>query len=175
MRGVNRCGGHRNVLLRGFIDVLGDILATQELAAFLAEVERRAFKQAVFAVRDQHLALDIVQDAMLKLRTSTRAGREPNCRCCFSAFCRIRFATFTAAKRFARCGLHCFPLCNRRRKTKTTIPWNRLKQTGWVEKPMARPTAWNDRKSPASSVKGLSACLPVNARPFCCVTGRNWM
>jgi len=30
-------------------------------------VERRAFKQAVFAVRDQHLALDIVQDAMLKL------------------------------------------------------------------------------------------------------------
>jgi RNA polymerase sigma-70 factor, ECF subfamily len=37
------------------------------LAAFLAEVERRAFKQAVFAVRDQHLALDIVQDAMLKL------------------------------------------------------------------------------------------------------------
>ncbi|HVY07257.1 MAG TPA: RNA polymerase sigma factor [Burkholderiales bacterium] len=39
----------------------------QELAAFLAEVERRAFKQAMFAVRDQHLALDIVQDAMLKL------------------------------------------------------------------------------------------------------------
>ena len=37
------------------------------MAAFLAEVERRAFKQAVFAVRDQHSALDIVQDAMLKL------------------------------------------------------------------------------------------------------------
>jgi len=43
-------------------------LATyQELSAFLAEVERRAFKQAVFAVRDEHAALDIVQDAMLKL------------------------------------------------------------------------------------------------------------
>jgi RNA polymerase sigma-70 factor (ECF subfamily) len=52
----------------GSIEVRGDFLATQqELAAFLAEVERRAFKQAVFAVRDQHLALDIVQDAMLKL------------------------------------------------------------------------------------------------------------
>jgi RNA polymerase sigma-70 factor (ECF subfamily) len=37
------------------------------LAAFLAEVERRAFKQAMFAVRDQHVALDVVQDAMLKL------------------------------------------------------------------------------------------------------------
>lgn len=43
-------------------------LATQqELAQFLAEVERRAFKQAVFAVRDEHLALDLVQDAMLRL------------------------------------------------------------------------------------------------------------
>ena len=31
------------------------------------EVERRAYKQALFAVRDEHLALDIVQDAMLKL------------------------------------------------------------------------------------------------------------
>ncbi|PWT72178.1 MAG: RNA polymerase sigma factor [Proteobacteria bacterium] len=43
-------------------------MATEkELATFLAEVERRAFKQAVFAVRDEHLALDLVQDAMLKL------------------------------------------------------------------------------------------------------------
>jgi RNA polymerase sigma-70 factor, ECF subfamily len=37
------------------------------LSDFLAEVERRAYKQALFAVRDDHLALDIVQDAMLKL------------------------------------------------------------------------------------------------------------
>jgi len=39
----------------------------KELADFLAEVERRAFKQTVFSVRDEHLALDIVQEAMLKL------------------------------------------------------------------------------------------------------------
>ncbi len=44
------------------------------MAAFLAEVERRAFKQAVFAVRDSHSALDIVQDAMLKL-TEKYAGK----------------------------------------------------------------------------------------------------
>ena len=37
------------------------------MAAFLEGVERRAFKQAVFAVRDQEAALDIVQDAMLRL------------------------------------------------------------------------------------------------------------
>jgi RNA polymerase sigma-70 factor, ECF subfamily len=43
-------------------------LATfQEISAFLAGVERRAFKQAIFATRDDDAALDIVQDAMLKL------------------------------------------------------------------------------------------------------------
>ncbi|HEX6137896.1 MAG TPA: RNA polymerase sigma factor [Casimicrobiaceae bacterium] len=39
----------------------------QEISSFLADVERRAFKQAMFAVRDEDAALDIVQDAMLKL------------------------------------------------------------------------------------------------------------
>jgi len=43
-------------------------LATEhELATFLAEVERRAFKQAMFAVRNDQIALDLVQDAMLRL------------------------------------------------------------------------------------------------------------
>jgi RNA polymerase sigma-70 factor (ECF subfamily) len=43
-------------------------LATQkEMSDFLASVERRAFKQSVFAVRDDEAALDIVQDSMLKL------------------------------------------------------------------------------------------------------------
>ena len=41
--------------------------SAEELSAFLASVERRAFKQAQFAVRDVDSALDIVQDAMLKL------------------------------------------------------------------------------------------------------------
>jgi RNA polymerase sigma-70 factor (ECF subfamily) len=52
-------------------------LATRnELSDFLAEVERRAYKQALFAVRDDHLALDIVQDAMLKL-SEKYSGRPP--------------------------------------------------------------------------------------------------
>lgn len=43
-------------------------LATlQELSSFLVQTERRAYKQALFAVRDRHMALDIVQDAMLRL------------------------------------------------------------------------------------------------------------
>lgn len=39
----------------------------QELSEFLASVERRAFKHAMFAVRDEDAALDLVQDAMMKL------------------------------------------------------------------------------------------------------------
>ena len=45
----------------------------QEISALLADVERRAFKQAMFAVRDEDAALDIVQDAMLKLTESYAA------------------------------------------------------------------------------------------------------
>jgi RNA polymerase sigma-70 factor (ECF subfamily) len=37
------------------------------MSDFLASVERRAFKQAVFAVHDDEAALDIVQDSMLRL------------------------------------------------------------------------------------------------------------
>jgi RNA polymerase sigma-70 factor (ECF subfamily) len=43
------------------------LAARNELATFLEGVERRAFKQALFAVRDEEAALDIVQDAMLRL------------------------------------------------------------------------------------------------------------
>jgi RNA polymerase sigma-70 factor (ECF subfamily) len=49
--------------------------SAEELSAFLASVERRAFKQAQFAVRDADGALDIVQDAMLKL--SENYGARP--------------------------------------------------------------------------------------------------
>ncbi|MQR01996.1 RNA polymerase sigma factor [Glaciimonas soli] len=39
----------------------------KELSDFLEDVERRAFKQAIYAVRKDEAALDIVQDAMIKL------------------------------------------------------------------------------------------------------------
>jgi len=46
----------------------GEKLSTPaELSQFLSSVERRAYKHALFAVRDAQVALDIVQDAMLKL------------------------------------------------------------------------------------------------------------
>lgn len=48
----------------------------KELADFLAGIERRAFKQAVYAVRDDEAALDIVQDAMIRL--AEKYGDKPS-------------------------------------------------------------------------------------------------
>jgi RNA polymerase sigma-70 factor (ECF subfamily) len=54
----------------------GNTLSTRsELSDFLASVERRAFKQAQFAVRDEQAALDIVQDAMMRL--AEKYGQRP--------------------------------------------------------------------------------------------------
>lgn len=53
---------------------LRKLASHQEISALLADVERRAFKQAMYAVRDEDAAVDIVQDAMLKL-TENYAGK----------------------------------------------------------------------------------------------------
>jgi RNA polymerase sigma-70 factor (ECF subfamily) len=51
-------------------------LATeQELSDFLQNIEKRAFKRTVYAVRDEDAALDIVQDAMIRL--AQRYGDRP--------------------------------------------------------------------------------------------------
>ena len=52
-----------------------NLSSREQLSDFLASVERRAYKHARFAVRDEHSAMDIVQDAMLKL--SERYGDKP--------------------------------------------------------------------------------------------------
>jgi RNA polymerase sigma-70 factor (ECF subfamily) len=43
------------------------LASRSELSDFLAGAERRAFRQAHFAVRDEDAALDIVQDSMMRL------------------------------------------------------------------------------------------------------------
>ena len=46
-------------------------MATEkELSDFLRSIEKRAFKRTVYAVRDDDAALDIVQDAMIRLAES---------------------------------------------------------------------------------------------------------
>lgn len=59
------CGGPAHALHK--TDKATPLATHKELSDFLAEVERRAYKQALYAVRDEHAALDIVQDTMLKL------------------------------------------------------------------------------------------------------------
>ena len=44
--------------------------SAKELSDFLKSSEKRAFKQVLYAVRDEDAALDIVQDAMIKLSQS---------------------------------------------------------------------------------------------------------
>lgn len=52
--------------------------SARELDEFLAGVERRAYKSALLALQDHHSALDVVQNAMLKLceRYSERPSGE---------------------------------------------------------------------------------------------------
>ena len=72
----DRYCGHKNGAKRRFLPPFpprideAKLATPLELSDFLASVERRAFKQAVYAVKDGEAALDIVQDAMLKLAES---------------------------------------------------------------------------------------------------------
>ena len=60
-------GMNDNLLPCAHLHEVKKLSTPAELSQFLSSVERRAFKHAVYAVRDDHTALDIVQDAMLKL------------------------------------------------------------------------------------------------------------
>jgi RNA polymerase sigma-70 factor, ECF subfamily len=52
------------------------LASDKELTEFLKSVEKRAFKRTAYAVRDDDAALDIVQDAMIRLAESY-ASRPP--------------------------------------------------------------------------------------------------
>ena len=68
-------GGNLSTRIRKYLEDI--VLASRnELSEFLVTVERRAYKQARFAVRDEQAALDIVQDSMLKL--SEKYGAKPS-------------------------------------------------------------------------------------------------
>ena len=61
---VNSCKWREDTSIRG------KKLERQQLNQFLGDIERRAFKMALIATRQREDALDIVQDAMIKLTQS---------------------------------------------------------------------------------------------------------
>ena len=62
--GLNRITKPQKLAL---LSAVTHMASAQELDQFLAAVEKKAFKQAVYAVRDEAAALDVVQDAMISL------------------------------------------------------------------------------------------------------------
>ena len=71
---MGRCDNRRHLLARPaclrvwLCCLFQPILATEkELSDFLKSVEQRAFKRSIYHVRNEDAALDIVQDAMMKL------------------------------------------------------------------------------------------------------------
>lgn len=56
-----------NLLPFSHLEGATNLSSPAELSQFLSSVERRAYKQALYAVQNEHAALDIVQDAMIKL------------------------------------------------------------------------------------------------------------
>src|SRR3989338_3889987 len=56
-----------NLLAFPFMPGANKLATPTELSQFLSMIERRAYKQALYAIHNEHTALDIVQDAMIKL------------------------------------------------------------------------------------------------------------
>jgi DNA-directed RNA polymerase specialized sigma24 family protein len=65
-QGIHQTGARGNTSNPTTARILA-LASQRELSDFLTAIERRAFKQAMFAVRNEESALDIVQDAMMKL------------------------------------------------------------------------------------------------------------
>jgi RNA polymerase sigma-70 factor, ECF subfamily len=67
----SRCGdiiqAPKNRAIKRAIRPTTALASDKELSDFLKSVEKRAFKRAVYAVRSDDAALDIVQDAMIRL------------------------------------------------------------------------------------------------------------
>ena len=144
----------------------GEKLASRsELSAFLAGVERRAFKQAVFAVRDDEAALDIVQDAMLRLSRALRRPRgRKNWRRCSSASCRTRSATGSGARRCARCGPRCFRASRPgAARTTTRIRWTPCRRPA-TRIARSRPPERLERSQVIEIIEKEVSLLPARQR-----------
>jgi RNA polymerase sigma-70 factor, ECF subfamily len=150
-------------------------LATdKELSDFLKSVEKRAFKRTVYAVRDDDAALDIVQDAMIRLAEKYADRPAAELPLVFQRI--LSNATmdwFRRQKVRARCCRTCRLRGRRRRR-------RRLRPAGSLQTPKAAGHRKCRRcrvagTDPASDRRRVAACPRVNGKPSCCVTGKSSM
>jgi hypothetical protein len=128
----------------------------------------------VYAVRKDESALDIVQDAMIKLAENTATSRQPSCRCCSSAYSRPPSSTISAAKKFAIPGSACFPAWVRAATNmKILIYLNLCGRTG--QRCGESSADQVEREQTLAIIDAeVQNCPRVNAKPSSCVIGRIW-
>jgi DNA-directed RNA polymerase specialized sigma24 family protein len=136
----------------------------QELSDFLASVERRAFKQAVFAVRDDEAALDIVQDAMIKLAEKYGDKSAAELPPLFQRILQNTIHDWFRRQKVRNTWVTLFRTC-----ATSAMATIATCSTHWRPKPAPRwqkaaPTRSNARRSCISSSRKSSVCLRVNAR-----------
>ncbi len=136
-----------------------------ELSEFLASAERRAFKQAVFAVRDEEAALDIVQDAMLKLASHYAERPTAELPLLFQRILQNTITDHFRRQKVRNTGPRC---CRRCCPNPTTIPTAIRSKRSMPTAPAIRrkvPPIWPSAVRPWRSSKPRSAsCRRVNAR-----------
>ena len=150
------------------------LASRSELSAFLASVERRAFKQALFAVRDEEAALDIVQDAMLRL--SEKYGDRPAAELPLLFHRIVQNAVRDWFRRQKVRSLWTTLLSSLsgggEDDDRDPLEPSRRRMGPTGKHPPRR--SWSKLKCLKSLSKRFPACLRVNERLSSCVIGRNW-
>jgi len=142
------------------------LASDKELSDFLKSVDKRAFKRALYAVRNEDAALDIVQDTMIRL-SEKYADRPP-------AELPLLFQRI-----LSNATMDWF----RRQKVKNAVVRNfsEFETAGGdgdfeARSPQKAPRIRSHgRRSCLRSRPKLRGCRGVNEKPSCCVTGRNSM
>jgi len=151
------------------------LASRSELSAFLESVERRAFKQAVFAVRDEEAALDIVQDAMLRL--AEKYGHRPAEELPLLFHRIVQNAIrdwFRRQKVRSLWTTLLSSLSPSRGEDDEQDPLETLQPADGLTWRKRRQSSWSEHKCLKLLSKSSRDCQLVNARLLSCVTGRSW-
>ena len=126
-------------------------------------MERRAFKQAAFAVRDSHAALDIVQDAMLKLAEKYGGKPANEFPMLFQRILQNAIRDFFRRQRVRSLWTTLFSSFTSREKTRTMIRSRRSRTTASANR-APEPTDELLRSQTLAAIEEALAQLPARQR-----------